>query len=257
MKKRIEDLTIIRNHPVADNVFVIEAVSSSDLPEIKAGQFVQVLVTGSPSTFLRRPVSVHDADYATNCLSFLIQSVGAGTEKLSRLLPGEKLNVIYPLGNSFTLPDRGERVLLTGGGCGMAPLLYLGRKVKETGVEPRFALGFRDQSRILEYDEFKKLGTVYLSTEDGSEGHKGIVTDIPAFRDGEWDKVYCCGPEPMMKAVAKICRVRDIFCEVSLENLMACGMGICLCCIVSTTSGNLCSCTDGPVFNIRDLIWQT
>lgn len=257
MKKRIEDFTVTHNRRLADSVFVIEAVSPSVLPEIKAGQFVQVMVTGSPSTFLRRPVSVHDVDYSTNALSFLIQSVGPGTEQLSRLNPGEKLNIIYPLGNSFTLPSKGERVLLTGGGCGMAPLLYLGRRVKEAGVEPRFALGFRNRSRILEHDKLIKLGPVSISTEDGSEGYRGFVTDIPEFRDTEWDRVYCCGPEPMMKAVAKICRQRDIFCEVSLENLMACGLGICLCCIVPTTSGNLCSCTDGPVFNIRDLKWQT
>jgi dihydroorotate dehydrogenase electron transfer subunit len=257
MQKRIEDFTVTRNRPLADSVFVIEAASPSDLPEIRAGQFVQVLVTGSPSTFLRRPVSVHDADYSVNTLSFLIQAVGAGTEQLSRLQPGDKLNIIYPLGNSFTLPSRGEKVLLAGGGCGMAPLLYLGRKVKETGAVPQFALGFRNRARIIEYDELSELGPVYLSTEDGSEGYKGFVTDIPEFRDGKWDRVYCCGPEPMMKAVAEICRVRDIFCEVSLENLMACGLGICLCCIVPTTSGNLCSCTDGPVFNIRDLKWLT
>jgi dihydroorotate dehydrogenase electron transfer subunit len=257
MKKRIEDLTVTRNHTLADGFFVIEAATSSHLPEIGAGQFVQVLVTGSPSTFLRRPLSVHDADYTNNTISLLIQVAGAGTERLSQLQTGEKINIIYPLGNSFTLPARGEKVLLVGGGSGMAPLLYLGRKVREAGVEPQFAIGFRNRSRILEHDEFMKLGHVMLATEDGSEGSKGFVTDIPALRDVEWDRVYCCGPEPMMKAVAEICRARNIFCEVSLENLMACGLGICLCCIVPTTSGNLCSCTDGPVFNIRDLKWQT
>ena len=257
MQKRIEDLTVTSIRSLADSVFVIEAASFSGLPEIKAGQFVQVLVSGSPSTFLRRPVSVHDADYSASTLSFLIEVVGAGTEQLSKLKPGDIVNIIYPLGNSFTLPSSGEKVLLAGGGCGMAPLLYLGRKVKETGAEPHFALGFRNRTRIIEYDELRKIGPVYLSTEDGSEGYRGFVTDIPEFRDEEWDRVYCCGPEPMMKAVAGICRVRNIFCEVSLENLMACGMGICLCCIVPTTSGNLCSCTDGPVFNILDLKWQT
>jgi dihydroorotate dehydrogenase electron transfer subunit len=172
------------------------------------------------------------------------------------LNPGEKLNLIYPLGNSFTIPGKGEKVLLTGGGCGMAPLLLLGRKIIEAGVAPVFALGFRNRSRILDHDEFRKLGEVILATEDGSEGHKGFITDLPQFMDNDWDRIYCCGPEPMMKAVAAACLRRDIFCEVSLENLMACGIGVCLCCIVPTTSGNLCSCTDGPVFNVRDLKWQ-
>jgi len=257
MKKRIEDLTVTGNRQLAESFFVIKVVSPDPLPVIMPGQFVQALVNDSPTTFLRRPLSVHDVDYSTGTISLLVQIAGPGTERLSRLKPGEKLNLIYPLGNSFTMPGSGERVLLAGGGCGMAPLLYLGRRISESGIEPEFALGFRNRSRILEHDEFSKLGRVHLSTEDGSEGHKGFLTQIPAFREGSWDRVYCCGPEPMMKAVARICRERDIFCEVSLENLMACGMGICLCCIVPTTSGNLCSCTDGPVFNIKNLKWQT
>ncbi len=257
MKKRVEDLTVTGNKRLGESFFVIKVSSSESLPEIKPGQFVQALVPDSPSTFLRRPMSVHDVDYSLNTISLLVQIAGQGTEHLSRLLPGEKLNLIYPLGNSFTMPGKGEKVLLTGGGCGMAPLLYLGRMIAESGIQPHFALGFRNRSRILDYDEFLKLGPVHLSTEDGSEGHRGFVTDIPALREGDWDRVYCCGPEPMMKSVARVCRERNIFCEVSLENLMACGMGICLCCIVPTTSGNLCSCTDGPVFNINDLKWQT
>ncbi len=257
MSKRIEDLTVTDNRRLAQGFFVVKVSSSTGLPEILPGQFVQILVTESPSTFLRRPLSVHDVDYGSNTISLLIQVAGAGTERLSRLGRGETVNLIYPLGNAFTMPANGEKVLLAGGGCGMAPLLYLGRKIRESGVEPQFALGFRNRSRILEHEQFRDLGTVHLATEDGSEGHKGFITDIPAFRESHWDKVYCCGPEPMMKAVAGLCLERDIFCEVSLENLMACGMGICLCCIVPTTTGNLCSCTDGPVFNIRDLKWQT
>ncbi|MCU0379414.1 MAG: dihydroorotate dehydrogenase electron transfer subunit [Bacteroidales bacterium] len=256
MKKRIEDLTVTQNRRLGEGFFVINASSSQGLPDILPGQFVQVLVTDSPATFLRRPLSVHDVDMSTGTISLLVQIAGAGTERLSRLNPGEKINIIYPLGNSFTLPLKGERVLLVGGGCGMAPLLYLGRKIREAGIEPAFALGFRNRSRILDHDELTKLGEVFLATEDGSEGYRGFVTDLPQFRDKDWDRVYCCGPEPMMKAVAAACLRRGIFCEVSLENLMACGIGVCLCCIVPTTSGNLCSCTDGPVFNIRDLKWQ-
>ena len=256
VKKRIEDLTVTGNRRLADDFFIIELRSADPLPEIKPGQFVQALVTESPSTFLRRPLSIHDIDFDLNTISLLVQIAGPGTERLSRLSPGERVNLIYPLGNSFSLPEKGEKVLLAGGGCGMAPLLYLGRKISESGIKPQFALGFRNRSRILEHDEFMKLGTVHLATEDGSEGYKGFITDIPAFREESWDRIYCCGPEPMMKAVAASCRDRNILCEVSLENLMACGMGICLCCIVPTTSGNLCSCTDGPVFNINDLQWQ-
>lgn len=257
MKKRIEDLTVTENRKLADSFFVIRVSPDGPLPEIRPGQFVQALVSGSPSTFLRRPLSVHDIDSSSNTISLLIQTAGPGTDRLSRLRPGEKLNLVYPLGNTFTLPHEGEKVLLTGGGCGMAPLLYLGRKISETGAELHFAIGFRNRERVIEHEEYSKIGQVHLATEDGSAGFKGVVSDLPAFREMTWDKVYSCGPEPMMKAVAAECQRRDIFCEVSLENLMACGMGICLCCIVPTTRGNLCSCTDGPVFNIRDLKWLT
>jgi len=257
MKKRIDDFIVTENRSIANDFFVLGVASAAPLGDIMPGQFVQVLVTESPATFLRRPLSVHDIDISSNALSLLIQKAGPGTERLSRLQPGESLNIIWPLGNSFTMPANGEKVLLAGGGCGMAPLLYLGRKIRETGAEVHFALGFRNRSRVLEYDEYKKLGEVHLATEDGSEGYRGFVTDLPAFREVKWDRVYGCGPEPMMKAVASECYSRGIFCEVSLENLMACGMGICLCCVVPTTKGNLCSCTDGPVFNIRELKWLT
>lgn len=256
MKKRIEDLTVIENRKLNEQFFVLTLTSSSPLPVIRPGQFVQALVKDSPSTFLRRPLSVHDVDELKNSISILVQIAGSGTESLSRLNPGDSLNLVFPLGNSFTLPLPGEKVLLTGGGCGMAPLLYLARKIKASGIEPVFALGFRNSERVLEHEEFKKLGEVHLSTEDGSTGHRGFVTDLPVFTENHWDKVYSCGPEPMMKAVASKCSARNIFCEVSLENLMACGIGVCLCCVVETTSGNVCSCTDGPVFNTRILKWQ-
>jgi len=257
MKKRIEDFTVTENRRLTDSFHVIKLTPATPLPEILPGQFVQALVADSPGTFLRRPLSVHDVDVSENTLSLLIQIAGKGTERLSRLQPGEKLNLIFPLGNSFTLPQKGESVLLTGGGCGMAPLFYLGRKVIESGAYPHFALGFRSRSRIIGHEEFRQLGKVHLATEDGSEGYRGFVTGIPAFREENWDRVYSCGPEAMMKAVAAECLRRDIFCELSLENLMACGIGVCLCCVVPTTSGNLCTCTDGPVFNVHDLKWQT
>ncbi|MBE0666879.1 MAG: dihydroorotate dehydrogenase electron transfer subunit [Bacteroidales bacterium] len=256
MKKRIEDLTVLENRKLGEQFFVLKASSAETLSGILPGQFVQALVKGSPSTFLRRPLSVHDVDVNAGTISLLIQVAGHGTERLSRLNPGDKLNLIYPLGNSFTMPGPGEKVLLTGGGCGMAPLLFLGRKIRELGIEPVFALGFRNSERVLEHDEFKKLGEVHISTEDGSMGYRGFVTDIPAFTENEWDKVYSCGPEPMMKAVAAKCSARNIFCEVSLENLMACGIGVCLCCVVETTSGNITSCNEGPVFNTSVLKWQ-
>jgi dihydroorotate dehydrogenase electron transfer subunit len=255
MAKRIEDLKVVANRRLNSEYFVLELVAGGNLPEMYPGQFIQVKVDGSPETFLRRPLSIHDVDHGRNLLKILVQIAGKGTEKLSSLLPGEFVNVIYPLGNSFSVPPSGSRILLTGGGCGVAPLLFLGRHLKSVDHEPEILLGFRNASRILELEEYSSLGKVHVTTEDGSFGEKGFVTGHSRLRTPDFDKVFCCGPEPMMKAVAAYCLKNGIECEVSLENLMGCGFGVCLCCIVDTVRGNLCTCTEGPVFNIKDLKW--
>lgn len=255
MGKRIEILKLIDNQKLNKDSFILELSGREKLPEIFPGQFAEVKVEGSPDTFLRRPFSVHDINYGENTIKFLIQIAGKGTEALSKLQTGDMINVIYPLGNSFSLPESNQRILLIGGGCGVAPLLFMAKFLKEKGFTFDILLGFRNNERIIEYDEYMELGRVFLTTEDGSRGEKGFATDHSALGSNRYDKIYCCGPLPMMKAVASYASDRKIECEVSLETLMGCGIGACLCCTVSTVRGNLCTCTDGPVFNIKDLIW--
>jgi dihydroorotate dehydrogenase electron transfer subunit len=255
MAKRIESLKIIDNQRLNKDIFILELSGKEKLPEILPGQFAEVKVDGSTETFLRRPFSIHDLNYGQNTLRLLIQIAGKGTEALSRLNKGDLLNLIYPLGNSFSLPAKDEKILLIGGGCGVAPLLFLGKYLKSKGFNPDILLGFRNSERIIEYDEYLKIGKVFLTTEDGSRGEKGFVTDHKVLSSLEYDRVCCCGPEPMMRDVGSYCRVNDIECEVSLEHLMGCGIGACLCCVVETTRGNLCTCTEGPVFNINELKW--
>jgi dihydroorotate dehydrogenase electron transfer subunit len=255
MAKRIESLKILENKRLNNEYFTLELFSDVKIPEMKPGQFAQVKVEGSPETFLRRPISIHDINTVKNTIKFLVQIAGKGTETLSKLKTDDYLNIIYPLGNSFSLPPNGHKPLLAGGGCGIAPLLFMARYLKEYGFSPDILLGFRNKERILEYEEYVELGEVFLTTEDGSRGEKGFLTDHPVLKSSNYDIVYCCGPDPMMKAVAAYCRKRNISCEVSLENLMGCGIGACLCCVVDTVKGNLCTCTDGPVFNIKELKW--
>jgi dihydroorotate dehydrogenase electron transfer subunit len=255
MAKRIESLQIIENKHLNNDFFIIELKGNGQIPEMKPGQFVQVKVDGSPGTFLRRPFSIHDVNYDRNTYKLLVQIVGKGTETLSKLKKGDSLNTIYPLGNSFSLPGKGQRPLLVGGGCGIAPLLFLGKYLKKNGYDPDILLGFRSRDRIIEYNEYIELGEVFLTTEDGSRGEKGLVMEHPLLSSSRYDMIYCCGPDPMMKAVAKFSIEHKINCEVSLENLMGCGIGACLCCVVETVKGNLCTCTDGPVFNTNDLKW--
>jgi dihydroorotate dehydrogenase electron transfer subunit len=220
---------------------------------------VEVRVDGSPTTFLRRPISINFVDYQQNELWLMVAMVGDGTKALGKLQKGDKLNCVLPLGNGFSFQSDGiasHKALLVGGGVGVAPLLYLGAQMKEQGMEPTFLLGARTASDLLMLDEFKKYGRVCVTTEDGSEGEKGFVTNHSLLQQEHFDMIYTCGPTPMMKAVARYAKEKGIACEASLENLMACGLGACLCCVEKTTEGNLCVCKDGPVFNINRLLWQ-
>ena len=255
MTKKIEDLYIIDPKQLNKEFFVFELSSPTLLKECKPGQFVQIKIEGSPETFLRRPFSIHDVDYEKNTFTLLIQISGKGSEALSRLKENDYLNIIYPLGNSFSLPIDSERVLLVGGGCGVAPLLFLGRYLRINGFQPDILMGFRNKELIVEYDEYKSIGKVYLITEDGSAGERGFVTQHSVLRNRNYDRIYCCGPDSMMRSIAEYSRKNNIVCEVSLENLMACGIGACLCCIIETKKGNVCTCSEGPVFNINDLKW--
>jgi len=255
MAKRIDDFKILENKRLTEDLFILELAGNEMVAEFKPGQFVQVRVDGSPETFLRRPISIHDVDYIKNTFKLLIQTAGPGTLALFRMVPGDTLNLVYPLGNSFSDPLPGERILLVGGGVGVAPLLFLGKRLLSIGCKADWLLGFRNKERIMDLNDYKSIGEVYLTTEDGSVGEKGYVTNHSILSESRYDRVCCCGPDPMMKAVAAYCSKNNITCEVSLENLMACGIGICLCCIVCTVNGNVCTCTEGPVFNITDLKW--
>lgn len=228
---------------------------SSTLPDdIMPGQFVQVAVE-TPGVFLRRPISINDVNYNEGTIDLLIRKAGKGTEYLINLERGAKVNILLPLGNGFTTEVAPvSRLLLIGGGVGVAPLLYLGKVLKAQGADPEFLLGARSARDLLQVKEFEIVGKVHLSTEDGSAGEKGLVT-MHSVLDGKIDRIFCCGPSPMMKAVAAIAREKGISCEVSLENMMACGLGACLCCVENTVKGNVCVCTEGPVFNIDMLNW--
>ncbi|HOU95650.1 MAG TPA: dihydroorotate dehydrogenase electron transfer subunit [Bacteroidales bacterium] len=255
MTKLIRSLKIIEKIELNQDFFILELLSAERLPLILPGQFVHARIDNSKETFLRRPFSVHDIDYDKNTIKLLIQKVGRGTESLARLSQNDYLNVIYPLGNSFSMPNSGEKVLIAGGGTGVAPLFFLAKYLYGQGFSIDIVLGFRNRDRIIESNELVGYGNVFITTEDGSEGIKGIVTDHPVFKSKKFDRIYCCGPLLMMKAVGNYAKCNQIYCEVSLENLMACGIGICLCCVEKTIHGNLCTCTDGPVFNLSELLW--
>ena len=256
MKKYLLDFTATEKLRLTDNFVLLKFTGSNPLPKMLPGQFTEVKIDNSPDTYLRRPISINHFDAEKNEFWLLIRLVGPGTRKLAEIIPGNKVNMIIPLGNSFTLPDNSNaKPLLVGGGCGTAPMLFLGAYLKENGFNPTFLLGARSKSDLLQLDEFAKYGDIRITTEDGSEGEKGYVTQHSSLENGRFSHVYTCGPKPMMQAVASYAKRENIFCEVSLENTMACGFGVCLCCVENTCEGNICVCKEGPVFNINKLLW--
>jgi len=254
--KKIEDFTVIGHKWLNYKTFIIELGAPGDLPLIQAGNFAEIQIPDSPVVFLRRPFSVYDVDYENKKISFFVKVIGEGTRLLGEKRKGDKLSLIYPLGNSFSVPSSGK-VLVVAGGSGVAPFVLYGKALHDSGAEPSFLFGARTADEIVLVDHFSKLGKVYISTEDGTLGEKGLVTQHSIFSGTSlpFDHIVTCGPDPMMKAVAKIADKAGITCEASLENTMACGFGACLCCITPTVEGNKCVCTDGPVFNVKYLKW--
>ncbi len=255
--KKIIDFTLKENKRLTDDFVILRLAASEELPEIQPGQFAEVRVDHSPGTYLRRPFSINRVSREEREIQLLIQEVGEGTHQLASLQAGATVNIMLPLGNRFSLPERkDERILLIGGGCGAAPLLFFGEELKALGYKPEFLIGARDKEHLLFCDEYEALGTLYITTNDGSKGEKGFVVHHPILANDtpNFDRIYSCGPEAMMRSVGKVARKHNIFCEVSLENTMACGIGACLCCVVKTRQeGHQCVCTKGPVFNINDL----
>ena len=257
MRKYVLDLNVVSVEHIGSRYVLIKLTHDDVLPQMLPGQFVEVRVDGSPSTFLRRPISVNYVDRRDNTLWLLVAAIGDGTRRMAALRPGDTLNCVLPLGNAFSMPqDVSCKPLLVGGGVGVAPLLYLGSQIKERGITPTFLLGARTISDLAERELFEQVGRTLITTEDASFGEKGFVTDHSALSEETFDVIFSCGPKPMMVSVARYARKRGITCEVSLENMMACGLGACLCCVEKTVEGNLCVCKDGPVFNIDKLLWQ-
>lgn len=253
MKKHILDLKVASVSHVSEKYVMIRLTADFQLPEMMPGQFVEIRVDNSPSTYLRRPISIHYVDKESNTLWLLVAKVGEGTKAMAALHEGDTMNIVAPLGNGFTIAE--GKTLLVGGGVGVAPLLYAGKAISDIGGEPVFLLGARSAADLLELERFKGIGRVYVTTEDASQGEKGFVTNHSIWHEEAFDRIAVCGPKPMMVAVARLARELHTPCEMSLENMMACGLGACLCCVEKTKDGNVCVCTEGPVFDIEKLNW--
>ncbi len=226
---------------------VYKMVLEGDTADIKAGQFVNLLIDG---LFLRRPISVCDCE--EGILTLVYKVVGKGTEAMSKMAIGEKLDILTGLGNGYDLSFSGEKPLLIGGGVGVPPLYMLAKKLIENGKDVTVILGFNTAEEIFYENEFKALGaTVYVTTVDGSYGTKGFVTSV--MEDIDYSYFYTCGPEPMLKAVYNSSKTSG---QLSFEERMGCGFGACMGCSCKTVTGNKRICKEGPVLVKEDILWQ-
>lgn len=226
---------------------VYKMVLSGDTANIKTGQFVNILIEG---LYLRRPISVCDCE--NGILTLVYKVVGKGTEVMSKMENGEKLDVLTGLGNGYDMSFAGENPVLIGGGVGVPPLYMLAKKLIENGKKVSVILGFNTKEEIFYENEFKNLGAeVYVTTVDGSYGTKGFVTDVLCGVD--YSYFYTCGPEPMLKAVYNTAKTSGQF---SFEERMGCGFGACMGCSCKTVTGNKRICKEGPVLFKEDILWK-
>ncbi len=236
---------IYENVEISEGVYMLSIKGKFN---VKPGQFFMLKV-GDLEPLLPRPISVYDVDEEK--ISFLYTVVGKGTKLISKLKQNEEVQLMGPLGNGFDVEKIKGKIAVVSGGIGIAPLVYLIKKL--TGCEIDLYSGFRDVDYSVDNVE-KHVNVVYLSTESGIKGHKGYVTDL--LNPGKYETVICCGPEIMMKKVVALCNDAKVPVYVSMETHMACGIGACLVCTCKTKDGNKRTCKDGPVFLGKDLIFN-
>lgn len=236
---------IISNKKLTESIF--EMVLEGDTTSISApGQFINIKLDGF---YLRRPISICDYDNST--ITIIYKVVGEGTEVMSKMNSGDKLDVLCGLGNGFDTSKALDKPVLIGGGVGVPPMYNLCKKLISEGKSVKVILGFNKKDEIFYEDEFKKLGAdVKVTTVDGSYGIKGFVTD--ALKDTEYSYFYTCGPMPMFKAIESTAVTSG---QYSFEERMGCGFGACMGCSCKTKYGNKRICKDGPVLEREEIIW--
>ena len=255
-----ETVQILANQHDTDLYFRLIVSAPRIAPLVQPGQFAHVRVIPMKDALLRRPFSIFQV--AGDRLSVLYKTVGKGTEVLSRMRPGAELSMIGPLGHGFTVPLPGDETpLLVAGGYGMAALYLLAQRSPRKGI---VFVGGRRRIDILCENEFHALGwDVRVTTEDGSYGEKGMVTELllaELRRSAAGRKLFACGPMPMLKAVGEIAEEFDVPAELSMDEHMCCGVGVCLTCVIPIKTADgweyQRTCTEGPVFDAHRIAWE-
>ena len=234
------------NVKIASSVYKME-LSGDTEGLTKSGQFINIKIDGM---YLRRPISVCDCE--DGVITIIYKVVGKGTEAMSDMKEGTKLDILTDLGNGYDLSKSGDKPLLLGGGVGVPPLYLLAKKLIAEGKNVSVILGFNTKDEVFYEDEFKAIGAnVTVTTVDGSYGIKGFVTD--AMGEMEYTYFYTCGPEPMLKAIYKTSKTDG---QMSFEERMGCGFGACMGCSCKTITGYKRICKDGPVLEKEEILWE-
>lgn len=254
---------ILNQQEMVPGVFLLELFAPEIAGIAQPGQFVHVRCSQHFAPLLRRPLSLHGVNPKTGQIALLYQVKGLGTRALAEKRPGEKLDLLGPLGKGFSLDPEARNIMVVGGGMGVAPLLPLAEMLKERGQKPTVILGFNTSSQVLRLAEFENSAQeLFLVTRDGSAGEKGLVT-APLQRElaqNQYHLIYACGPQPMLQAVAEAAERFGVKCQVSLEAYMACGLGACLGCVCKIKDrgqeGYARVCVEGPVFDSQVVVWH-
>ena len=250
-----ERACVVSNENLGPRLYKITLAAPKTAAAIRPGQFVHMLLPGFGAHILRRPFSVYAAK--GDNVEIIYQTVGEGTAYLTEVETGAVCSLISPLGRGWQ-PSEGKS-LIVGGGVGAAPLFMFTEQLVREGREVEVVLGAQTASMMVTRGDYASLlgRNPIVATDDGSLGHAGFCTE-PVREElarGDYSAVYCCGPTPLMRAVAAIAEEAGVPCWVSMEKRMACGVGACLSCVVETQAGKRRSCVDGPVFNAKELVW--
>lgn len=257
-KPALERVKVLANDRVAQGVGLMVLRAPRCAANVQPGQFVHLRVATGSRIILRRPFSIHRAE--RDSVEILYQILGEGTLRMAEKPVGDvSMDLVGPLGHGWEAPEGITHALFVTGGLGAAPLGMLAERLAARGVAVSIAMGAPTSERLVARELFESVARrVELATDDGSAGEHGFVTG-PAARllaEERFDAVYTCGPEPMQRAIAKLASEARTPCQLSLERLMACGIGACLSCVVSTRDGLKRACVDGPIFDAEEVVWD-
>ena len=262
-------IKVLFKEEVSPNIYLMKLKTPEIAQDALPGQFIHIKCSTDNYPLLRRPLSIHRIDKEKGEIYILFQVVGEGTKLLSQKVVGDDLDIIGPIGNGFNVYPESKKIMIIGGGIGVAPLLALAEESIAQGKEVRVLIGALKKELIIGEESFKRLGArVDVATDDGSYKYKGFVTDLleEAIQEG-WlpDQIFSCGPRPMLKKIANISSDAHIDCQVSLEERMACGIGACLGCVCKIKNEDKKQdkvkyeykrvCIDGPIFEGSEVVW--